>query len=539
MEPNPYTPPVVLTSLQQNGKEVNADRAPEDLTEVTFRWPDNTFEFGFAALNYTQPGKNQHAYMLEGFDEDWNHIGARRFGRYTNLPGGKYTLRLKGSNNDGVWNEEGASIQVAIVPPFWSTWWFRAIAALVLVAGAAAGYGLRVRSLQARSRDLEKQVMNRTKELAALNAIAATVSRSLHLDEVLNGALDKTLHVMEIEAGGIYLLDEEAGVLTVAAERGFSPEFVAGIDRLKVGEGFSGRVAQSGQPLLVRNISTDPRLTRMVVRHAGLRSAAIVPLSSKGKVLGTMFAITRGYREFTDQDIQLLTSIGDQIGVAVENARLYEQAQQVAVVEERQRLARELHDSVTQALYGVTLYSEAAAGHLALGHTDRTAEHLQELQDTAQEALAEMRLLVFELRPPILEELGLAAALQARLQAVEGRAGLRTEFKTNVDQRLPPDVEEGLYRIALEALNNALKHAQARNIGVHLRQERPTVTLEIADDGIGFDPAAASEGGGVGLSAMQERAVELGGRLTVRSAPGSGTRIAAVWTIDERGEPNE
>jgi signal transduction histidine kinase len=156
-----------------------------------------------------------------------------------------------------------------------------------------------------------------------------------------------------------------------------------------------------------------------------------------------------------------------------------------------------------------------------------------------------MRLLIFELRPPILERLGLAAALQARLQAVEGRAGLRTEFKTNLEERLPPDVEEGLYRIALEALNNALKHAQARNIKVHLRQDEPgrtepaRVTLEIADDGIGFDLATARERGGLGLSAMEERAAELGGRLTVESTPGSGTRIMAVWTIDERGEPNE
>jgi signal transduction histidine kinase len=122
---------------------------------------------------------------------------------------------------------------------------------------------------------------------------------------------------------------------------------------------------------------------------------------------------------------------------------------------------------------------------------------------------------------------------------VEGRAGLRTEFQTNLEERLPPDVEEGLYRIAQEALNNALKHAQAGSIGVHLRQEGPTLTLEIADDGIGFDPAAASERGGVGLPAMQERAVELGVRLTVDSAPGSGTRITAVRTIDEKGEPNE
>jgi signal transduction histidine kinase/ligand-binding sensor domain-containing protein len=396
MVDNPYVPPVALTFLQQNGMNVDAGQAPEDLREVTFRWPDNSFEFGFAALNYTQPEKNQHAYMLEGFDKDWNYIGARRFGRYTNLSGGTYTLRLKGSNNDGLWNDEGTSIKVTIVPPFWRTWWFWGIVALTLAGSAFGGYRLRVRSLEARGRELEKQVKARTAELQQ------EVNQRIRAEEALR-----------------------------------------------------------------------------------------------------------------------------------------QRERERAVAEERNRLARELHDSVTQALYGVTLYSQAAAGHLALGHMDRVTEHLQELQDTAQEALAEMRLLVFELRPPILEEQGLVAAFQARLLAVEGRTGLKTEFKTNVEKRLPLDVEEGLYRIAQEALNNALKHAQARHVKVHLRHTEHTVTLEIADDGIGFDPTTAHDRGGLGLSAMEERAAELGGRLTVQSAPGSGTRIVVVWTIDERGEPNE
>jgi signal transduction histidine kinase len=298
-----------------------------------------------------------------------------------------------------VWNEEGTSVRVTIVAPFWQTWWFWGIVVLTLAGGAFGGYRLRVRSLEARSYELEKQVEARTAELQ---------------------------------------------------------------------------------------------------------------------------------RE-SDQRIQ------------AEEA-LRQREREKAVTEERNRLARELHDSVTQALYGVTLYSQAAVGHLELGHADRVAEYLSELQDTAQEALAEMRLLVFELRPPIVEEQGLVAALQARLQAVEGRAGLGTEFKTDVEERLPLDVEEGLYRIALEALNNALKHAQAQNIKVHLRQQEPprgAVILEVADDGTGFDPATAYARGGLGLSSMGERAAALGGRLTVWSEPGSGTRIVVVWTGDEGGEPNE
>jgi GAF domain-containing protein/HAMP domain-containing protein len=188
----------------------------------------------------------------------------------------------------------------------------------------AEQFNLMAAQLQGSYAHLEQRVADRTTELAALNAIAAVVSGSLDLDEVLNDALDKTLQVMGVEAGGIYLLDEEAGLLTVAVQRGFSPQFVAAIDRLKVGEGFSGRVAQSGQPLVVRDVSADPRLTRMVAREEGFHSMAIVPLSSKGKVLGTLFASTRGYREFTAQDVQSLTSIGHQVGVAIDNARLFE-----------------------------------------------------------------------------------------------------------------------------------------------------------------------------------------------------------------------
>jgi signal transduction histidine kinase len=236
-------------------------------------------------------------------------------------------------------------------------------------------------------------------------------------------------------------------------------------------------------------------------------------------------AATRGYREFSDQDVELLTAIGHQVGVAIENARLFEQAQQVAALEERQRLARDLHDSATQSLYGVTMFAEAAARLLKAGEVELATGHLREVRNTAQEALQEMRLLIFELRPPILETKGLAPALQNRLEMVEGRSGLEAEFRAEGVDALPADIEEGLYRIAQEVLNNILKHAQAHKVTVQLGRKQQQVMLEITDDGIGFEPTTIQEKGGLGLEGMKERVALLGGHLRVCSKPGQGTTV--------------
>jgi signal transduction histidine kinase len=166
---------------------------------------------------------------------------------------------------------------------------------------------------------------------------------------------------------------------------------------------------------------------------------------------------------------------------------------------------------------------------LSSGQTDPAAGYLSELKETAKESLAEMRLLIYELRPPVLEEEGLAAALQARLEAVESRAGLETEFHLEGAPALDAQVEAALYRIAQEALNNVLKHAQARRVAVFLGQDEQGVTLEIVDDGAGCDPARARNSGGLGLRGMAERATEIGARLEVESAAGCGTQVRVVW----------
>ncbi len=201
-----------------------------------------------------------------------------------------------------------------------------------------------------------------------------------------------------------------------------------------------------------------------------------------------------------------------------------ERARQVAVLEERQRLSRELHDSVTQALYGISLYTEAADRALAGGEQQPVATNLRDIRETTQEAMGEMRLLLFELRPPLLHERGLAGALRARLQAVEGRSGLATEFTSDGDERLSPNVEQELYRVAQEALNNVLKHAHASRVSVRMTIDDRCAKLEVEDDGLGFEPSLEGTGG-MGLRGMRERVERLGGTLHIESSPGAGTAV--------------
>jgi signal transduction histidine kinase len=228
---------------------------------------------------------------------------------------------------------------------------------------------------------------------------------------------------------------------------------------------------------------------------------------------------------YTTHHAELARGIASYAAIALENARLYERAREFAALEERARLARELHDSVTQSLYSVTLYAEAASRLLASGRIEMAQTHLRDVGDTAREALQEMRLLIFELRPPVLEQEGLAAALRVRLGGVEERAGIHARLDVDGDLELPQAVEETLYRVAVEALNNALKHAHARVASVSLHGSEDTVTLEVADDGVGFDPDDRPGAGGAGLPGMEERVALIGGRFEVQSSPGAGTTI--------------
>jgi|GEM_PF-1888467 len=211
------------------------------------------------------------------------------------------------------------------------------------------------------------------------------------------------------------------------------------------------------------------------------------------------------------------------------------QVKEKAVAAERNRLARELHDSVTQALYSVTLYAEATRLALLAGKQEVATENLRELHNMAREAMLDMRMLIFELHPPVLKEEGLIAALQSRLAAVESRARLQTEIHVEGEPRLPLAVEEELFRIALEALNNVIKHANAQQVTIALEFDSKGVCLEIVDDGVGFVPATARETGGMGLLGIEERVQRIRGSFAVESTPGDGTTLRVTVRDVEPG----
>jgi signal transduction histidine kinase len=379
-------------------------------------------------------------------------------------------------------------------------------------------------SLELAHQMLEQRVADRTRELSALYDVMAVASASLDLETVLESSLDRVLAVMGSEVGAVHLLDETKGLLYLAVWQGVPPDLMAKIDSVPVENGLAGWVIEHSEPLVVPNLATGLR-PLLALPARGSQAYVGAPIRAKGRVLGVLSVVGEAGRQFKTEEVALLASIADGVGVAVENARLYRQAEQLAVMKERERLARELHDSVTQSLYSLTLLAEAGQRSGRAGDLKRTEGYLARLGEIGQQALKEMRLLVYDLRPLALQREGLVGALQQRLDAVERRAGVEARLLVEGEIELPASIEEGLYRIAQEALNNALKHAGPTSVTVHIRADGRFVGLEVADNGRGFDPDAVSDKGGMGLVSMRERAEKLGGLLTVLSAPGEGTSV--------------
>ncbi len=257
-------------------------------------------------------------------------------------------------------------------------------------------------------------------------------------------------------------------------------------------------------------------IIRQAIEAEGVRLGISIPLLAKDRLVGALIIGSRQSRPVAPEELSMLAAIGQQVALAVENARLYDQVQQTALLEERSRLARELHNSVTQSLYSVTLYAEAAARLFNAGDTQTAAEHLRELRDTSKEALREMRLLIYELRPPVLGTGGPGGGACRRAWTRSKRAPVcRPSWRWTGQTGCPTAVQEELYHIAREALNNLLKHARARSVHIHLSFQETLTLLEICDDGIGFTLDEIQTSGGLGIFGMKERAQRIGAQLEI------------------------
>jgi signal transduction histidine kinase len=361
------------------------------------------------------------------------------------------------------------------------------------------------------------------------------------LPVVLNKSLKAALVVAKGQAGFIHLRDKTGKTMRLITRRKIPDAVAERITTISSSDGLVAWVARNKETLLIPDITDDPR-TVYLVANGDFKVYVGVPISRGQRVWGTLSIVGDDPSQFGDDEVNLLASVGEEIGLVVENARLRRQTERLLVVQERNRLARELHDSVTQSLYSVTLFAEAGRRTALAAANEETAEYFAQIGKTGQQALKEMRLLVYELRPLALRGIGLVGALQQRLDAVERRSGVEVQLSVEEHLELPRNIEEELFRIAMEALNNALKHANHTSVTVTLRKEEkrkaPCIELAVIDDGLGFIPGNADSEEGFGLVSMRERIEKLGGELDIISAPGEGTQVIACLNLESSINPD-
>ena len=368
---------------------------------------------------------------------------------------------------------------------------------------------------------LDARVRERTRELEALYGITAATIENHDLDQVLGRALELAVQTFDCPDGAIYLVQPGQSGLRLAAHAGRGANGLP--DATAAGALFS-RLAPDGAPWVVGDDSAGPLPDGLFAD--GTRAAAVAPLRAHGRSLGIL-VLWSDVTHACDSASILLTAIADQIGAAVDNIQLRQMTRQAAIIEERERLARDLHDAVTQTVFSAGLFAEAARESARAGDLAQVERHTQSVVQRVYQALGEMRLLLFELRTETLAQLGLAGALQERLNSVEERANIATHLRVLGVGALPLALEEAFYRVALEALNNALRHAHARRVSVTLRAADGHLTLVVRDDGVGFRRRDVAQQGGMGLGSMQKRMLKVGGSIRIVSRPGQGTRLEA------------
>ncbi|MBI5823557.1 MAG: GAF domain-containing protein [Chloroflexi bacterium] len=531
-----YVPPIVLTSLTQNGEPIATDVRVESLQELTLQWPNNSFEFEFAALSYSQPNKNQYAYMLENFDGSWNDIGIKHSSRYTNLPGGTYTLKLRGSNSDGIWNEAGHSIKITVIPPFWGTWWFRAASVLLLGAVIATGYRWRVKAIESRNRQLESLVQRRTSDLEkrtrdieALYEADERIIRNVTLNQVFQTLVDVSISVLKADRSVVFVWNEEKKKILPRVSRGFQPETLYALN-FEDGEGMLGHAMSTGESVIISDLKLSALRgdLQTVIRNEGIQSYAHFPIVVDGKVVAVFNVAYTRPNALHEDSIRLFTALANRASLAIANMELFEQTKDLAVMEERNRLARDLHDSAKQKAFAALAQLGTANG-IFKTRPDEVFPHLSEAETLVYEVIQELTFLIQEIYPIALQEKGLPTTLREYVFEWENRNDAVISLTVQNERALPLEMEQAVYRFIQEALANISRHSKAGQVEVSLVYNPESLQVIIADNGRGFDMNQKAKG--MGFRSMRERISSIRGTVQIQSAPGQGTRLIAQLPI--------
>jgi signal transduction histidine kinase len=369
----------------------------------------------------------------------------------------------------------------------------------------------------------------------SLSEVLCVLNSNRPLNEILDCIVLQTGKVLGADAAAIYRFNQHKNNLCIQSCQGLDADY-SDLAAIPMGQAVTGQAAQERQPVTVSDLLSVLQMGKLPVDEqrkelleklsAHYQALMAVPLIIKsGALYGTLTLYYKHPRKFTDSDVDLAVFFSNQASLAIENARLQDHVERSAIIAERSRLARELHDSVTQSLHSVALYSDAALMALSNGKKGVVTEHLRELGSISREAMLDMRLLIFELHPSRLEQDGLVAAIQDRIEAVETRAGVKVDLKVDGEKRLDNNIEMEFYRIIQEALTNVVKHSKATNVDIHLLYTDQDFKLTIRDNGIGFNSAIADQQSGFGLSGIRDRVHQINGKLTINSAPEKGTII--------------
>lgn len=527
---NPYQPNVALTAVTVDGEPIAGEQTPEYMERIVLQWPRDSFEFEFAAFAFEQPGKNKYSYMLEGFDPNWIEIGGQRNGRYTNLPGGTYTLRLRGTNSDGTWSETEKPIEVVVVPPFWETWWFGGLLIMAFGAMVAGGLRWRVKRVESRNRELERLVRLRTadlekrnSEIEALYLADEKIIRSVTLNHIFQTLVNVSVSMLQADRSVVFTWNEARHKVVPRISQGFQPESLDALvfDR---NEGMIGQAMNTGDAVVIADI--DPANIRedirAVVEREGIQSFAHFPIIVDERVVAIFNVAYTRPNALTKDSIRLFTALVNRASMAIANMELFDQTRELAVMEERNRLARDLHDSAKQKAFAA-LAQLGTINVMAKATPLGTSPHLNEAENLVYEVIQELNFLIQEIYPIALQEKGLPAVLREYVFEWENRNDAVINLTIQNERELPLELEQAVYRVIQEALANVSRHSRAKRVDLSLVYNNDLLQVIMADDGCGFD--VNKKATGLGFRSMRERISSIRGTFQVQSAPGQGTRI--------------